>query len=152
LKNIANNFEQLYNLSSNKKIVFTNGCFDILHVGHIRLLNDAKKLGDILVVGINSDFSIKKLKGKDRPINIESDRKIILESLKAVDFVFIFEEDTPLNLIKKIKPNILVKGGDYSESNIVGSDFVKNNGGEVKTLSFHYGYSSSKYINQIKKA
>jgi len=152
LKNIANNFEQLYNLSSNKKIVFTNGCFDILHVGHIRLLNDAKKLGDILVVGINSDFSIKKLKGKDRPINIESDRKIILESLKAVDFVFLFEEDTPLNLIKKIKPNILVKGGDYSESNIVGSDFVKNNGGEVKTLSFHYGYSSSKYINQIKKA
>jgi len=152
LKNIANNFEQLYNLSSNKKIVFTNGCFDILHVGHIRLLNDAKKLGDILVVGINSDFSIKKLKGKDRPINIESDRKIILESLKAVDFVFIFEEDTPLNHIKKIKPNILVKGGDYSESNIVGSDFVKNNGGEVKTLSFHYGYSSSKYINQIKKA
>jgi rfaE bifunctional protein nucleotidyltransferase chain/domain len=152
LKNIANNFEQLYNLSSNKKIVFTNGCFDILHVGHIRLLNDAKKLGDILVVGINSDFSIKKLKGKDRPINIESDRKIILESLKAVDFVFIFEEDTPLNLIKKIKPNILVKGGDYSESDIVGSDFVKNNGGEVKTLSFHYGYSSSKYINQIKKA
>jgi rfaE bifunctional protein nucleotidyltransferase chain/domain len=152
LKNIANNFEQLYNLSSNMKIVFTNGCFDILHVGHIRLLNDAKKLGDILVVGINSDFSIKKLKGKDRPINIESDRKIILESLKAVDFVFIFEEDTPLNLIKKIKPNILVKGGDYSESNIVGSDFVKNNGGEVKTLSFHYGYSSSKYINQIKKA
>jgi len=152
LKNIANNFEQLYNLSSNKKIVFTNGCFDILHVGHIRLLNDAKKLGDILVVGINSDFSIKKLKGKDRPINIESDRKIILESLKAVDFVFIFEEDTPLNLIKKIKPNILVKGGDYSESNIVGSDFVKNNGGEVKTLSFHYGYSSTKYINQIKKA
>ncbi len=152
MKNIANNFEQLYNLSSNKKIVFTNGCFDILHVGHIRLLNDAKKLGDILVVGINSDFSIKKLKGKDRPINIESDRKIILESLKAVDFVFIFEEDTPLNLIKKIKPNILVKGGDYSESNIVGSDFVKNNGGEVKTLSFHYGYSSSKYINQIKKA
>ena len=152
MKNIANNFEQLYNLSSNKKIVFTNGCFDILHVGHIRLLNDAKKLGDILVVGINSDFSIKKLKGKDRPINIESDRKIILESLKSVDFVFIFEEDTPLNLIKKIKPNILVKGGDYSESNIVGSDFVKNNGGEVKTLSFHYGYSSSKYINQIKKA
>lgn len=152
MKNIANNFEQLYNLSSNKKIVFTNGCFDILHVGHIRLLNDAKKLGDILVVGINSDFSIKKLKGKDRPINIESDRKIILESLKAVDFVFIFEEDTPLNLIQKIKPNILVKGGDYSESNIVGSDFVKNNGGEVKTLSFHYGYSSSKYINQIKKA
>ena len=152
MKNIANNFEQLYNLSSIKKIVFTNGCFDILHVGHIRLLNDAKKLGDILVVGINSDFSIKKLKGKDRPINIESDRKIILESLKAVDFVFIFEEDTPLNLIKKIKPNILVKGGDYSESNIVGSDFVKNNGGEVKTLSFHYGYSSSKYINQIKKA
>ncbi len=152
MKNIANNFEQLYNLSSNMKIVFTNGCFDILHVGHIRLLNDAKKLGDILVVGINSDFSIKKLKGKDRPINIESDRKIILESLKAVDFVFIFEEDTPLNLIKKIKPNILVKGGDYSESNIVGSDFVKNNGGEVKTLSFHYGYSSSKYINQIKKA
>ena len=152
MKNIANNFEQLYNLSSNKKIVFTNGCFDILHVGHIRLLNDAKKLGDILVVGINSDFSIKKLKGKDRPINIESDRKIILESLKAVDFVFIFEEDTPLNLIKKIKPNILVKGGDYSESNLVGSDFVKNNGGEVKTLSFHYGYSSSKYINQIKKA
>ena len=112
MKNIANNFEQFYDQSSNKKIVFTNGCFDILHVGHIRLLNDAKKLGDILVVGINSDSSVKKLKGENRPVNIESDRKTLLESLKSVDYVFTFDEDNPLNLIKKIRPNILVKGGD----------------------------------------
>jgi len=151
LKNIANNFEQFYDQSSNKKIVFTNGCFDILHVGHIRLLNDAKKLGDILVVGINSDSSVKKLKGENRPVNIESDRKTLLESLKSVDYVFTFDEDNPLNLIKKIRPNILVKGGDYNE-NIIGSDFVIENGGEVKILCFHEGYSSSKYINQIKKA
>lgn len=151
MKNIANNFEQFYDQSSNKKIVFTNGCFDILHVGHIRLLNDAKKLGDILVVGINSDSSVKKLKGENRPINIESDRKTLLESLKSVDYVFTFVEDNPLNLIKKIRPNILVKGGDYNE-NIIGSDFVIENGGEVKILCFHEGYSSSKYINQIKKA
>ena len=151
MKNIANNFEQFYDQSSNKKIVFTNGCFDILHVGHIRLLNDAKKLGDILVVGINSDSSVKKLKGENRPINIESDRKTLLESLKSVDYVFTFDEDNPLNLIKKIRPNILVKGGDYNE-NIIGSDFVIENGGEVKILCFHEGYSSSKYINQIKKA
>ena len=151
MKNIANNFEQFYDQSSNKKIVFTNGCFDILHVGHIRLLNDAKKLGDILVVGINSDSSVKKLKGENRPVNIESDRKTLLESLKSVDYVFTFVEDNPLNLIKKIRPNILVKGGDYNE-NIIGSDFVIENGGEVKILCFHEGYSSSKYINQIKKA
>lgn len=151
MKNIANNFEQFYDQSSNKKIVFTNGCFDILHVGHIRLLNDAKKLGDILVVGINSDSSVKKLKGENRPVNIESDRKTLLESLKSVDYVFTFDEDNPLNLIKKIRPNILVKGGDYNE-NIIGSDFVIENGGEVKILCFHEGYSSSKYINQIKKA
>ncbi|MEK9746089.1 MAG: D-glycero-beta-D-manno-heptose 1-phosphate adenylyltransferase [Pelagibacteraceae bacterium] len=151
MKNIANNFEQFYDQSSNKKIVFTNGCFDILHVGHIRLLNDAKKLGDILVVGINSDSSVKKLKGENRPVNIESDRKTLLESLKSVDYVFTFDEDNPLNLIKKIRPNILVKGGDYNE-NIIGSDFVIENGGEVKILFFHEGYSSSKYINQIKKA
>ena len=151
MKDIANNFEQFYDQSSNKKIVFTNGCFDILHVGHIRLLNDAKKLGDILVVGINSDSSVKKLKGENRPVNIESDRKTLLESLKSVDYVFTFDEDNPLNLIKKIRPNILVKGGDYNE-NIIGSDFVIENGGEVKILCFHEGYSSSKYINQIKKA
>ena len=151
MKNIVNNFEQFYDQSSNKKIVFTNGCFDILHVGHIRLLNDAKKLGDILVVGINSDSSVKKLKGENRPVNIESDRKTLLESLKSVDYVFTFDEDNPLNLIKKIRPNILVKGGDYNE-NIIGSDFVIENGGEVKILCFHEGYSSSKYINKIKKA
>jgi rfaE bifunctional protein nucleotidyltransferase chain/domain len=131
------------------KLVFTNGCFDILHVGHIRYLAHARSLGDKLVVGINSDASVKRLKGESRPINMESNRMEMLLALKSVDEVVIFEEDTPLNLIQKVKPNILVKGGDWAPDTIVGSDFVLSNGGEVLSLPFHEGNSTTKIIDKI---
>ena len=134
-----------------KKIVFTNGCFDIIHVGHIRYLSKAKKLGNILIVGLNSDESVKKLKGDDRPINTFEDRAMLLSSLRFVDLVIIFEEQTPENLIKEIKPDILAKGGDYDPKDIIGYKTVIENGGQVKVLGFHDGYSSSNYINKIKK-
>lgn len=130
------------------KTVFTNGCFDILHVGHVRYLKEAKKLGDRLVVGLNSDASVKRLKGESRPVVTQDDRKEVLEALESVDEVFIFDEDTPLTLIKKIKPQVLVKGGDYSLDDIVGAKEVLSWGGEVKALSFHSGHSSSNLINK----
>lgn len=135
-----------------KKIIFTNGCFDILHIGHIKYLQKAKKLGDILVVGLNSDSSVRKLKGKNRPINKENIRRDFLLALSCVDLVFIFDELTPKNLIKRIKPDILVKGGDWKLSDIVGSKFVKKNGGEVKSLNFEDGFSSTIMIEKIVKA
>ena len=134
-----------------KKIVFTNGCFDLLHVGHIRYLAQAKKLGDFLIIGLNSDSSVKALKGKDRPINSFEDRAVLLSALTSVDLVVIFEEQTPANLIKDIVPDILVKGGDYNIEDIVGYHTVIQNGGKVKTLSFHDVYSSTNYINKINK-
>ncbi|MEC7919049.1 MAG: D-glycero-beta-D-manno-heptose 1-phosphate adenylyltransferase [Candidatus Neomarinimicrobiota bacterium] len=134
-----------------KKIVFTNGCFDILHVGHIRYLSEAKSLGDILVIGINSDKSVKELKGPSRPINSLSDRALILSELRYVDYVVSFEEQTPLELIKIIMPDILVKGGDYTIETVVGSSEVIHSGGQVKLLQFHNGYSSTNYIDKIKK-
>lgn len=134
-----------------KKIVFTNGCFDLLHVGHIRYLAQAKKLGDFLIIGLNSDSSVKELKGKDRPINSFEDRATLLSAIESVDLVIMFEEQTPENLIKDIVPDILVKGGDYNIEDIVGYQTVIQNGGQVKSLSFHDGYSSTNYINKIKK-
>jgi len=134
-----------------KKIVFTNGCFDLLHVGHIRYLAQAKKLGDFLIIGLNSDSSVKELKGEDRPINSFEDRATLLSAIESVDFVIMFEEQTPENLIKEIVPDILVKGGDYNIEDIVGYQTVIQNGGQVKTLSFYDGYSSTNYINKIKK-
>lgn len=134
-----------------KKIVFTNGCFDLLHVGHIRYLAQAKKLGDFLIIGLNSDSSVKELKGEDRPINSFEDRATLLSAIKSVDLVIMFEEQTPENLIKDIVPDILVKGGDYNIEDIVGYQTVMQNGGQVKTLSFYDGYSSTNYINKIKK-
>ena len=134
-----------------KKIVFTNGCFDLLHVGHIRYLSQAKKLGDFLIIGLNSDRSVMNLKGKDRPINSFEDRATLLLALNSVDLVIKFEEKTPENLIKEIVPDILVKGGDYNIEDIVGYQTVIQNGGQVKTLSFYDGYSSTNYINKIKK-
>ncbi len=134
----------------NKKIVFTNGCFDIIHAGHVDYLLKAKALGDVLFVGLNSDSSIKRIKGKDRPIIPENLRAFVLDNLKPVDFVCIFEEDTPLNLIKKIKPDILVKGGDWEINNIVGKDFVESYGGIVKTIPFIYDISTTKIISKIK--
>ncbi len=149
LENVIHKIEDFKNNS--KRIVFTNGVFDLLHVGHVRYLNEAKKIGDILVVGINSDDSVKKIKGPSRPINTMGDRARILLALKSVDYVISFDEETPLNLIKEVMPNVLVKGGDYEIKDIVGSEEVIKNGGLVKSLPFHQGYSSTRFINQIKK-
>ncbi len=136
---------------NNKRIVFTNGCFDILHRGHIAYLNQAYEQGDILVIGLNSDSSVKRLKGEERPINKQEDRAFLLAALAFVDYVVIFEEDTPYNLIKEVMPDILVKGGDWKPEQIVGSDIVLANGGEVKSLRFETGYSSTGIIERIKQ-
>lgn len=131
---------------ANNKVVFTNGCFDILHPGHFQYLKQSKDLGDFLIVGINSDSSVKKLKGTSRPINKEQVRSQNLIKLDYVDAVIIFNEDTPIQLIKRLKPNILTKGGDYQESDIVGSKFVEKNGGQVKILPLLKGYSTTNII------
>ena len=132
-----------------KKIVFTNGCFDILHRGHVTYLNEAKNQGDILVLGLNSDASVKRLKGESRPINNEQDRKFVLENLKCIDYVEIFEEDTPLNLILEVKPDILVKGGDWKPEDIVGGKEVISWGGDVRSLNFVDNYSTTNVIEKI---
>jgi rfaE bifunctional protein nucleotidyltransferase chain/domain len=133
------------------KIVFTNGCFDILHVGHIKYLKEAKSQGDILVVGLNADDSVRKLKGESRPIQNEEDRGEVLSSLACIDFVTIFKEDTPEKLIQLIKPDVLVKGGDWKPDQIVGSDFVMSYGGQVKSLQFVKGKSTSNIVSKILK-
>ena len=133
-------------LPQNSNVVFTNGCFDILHKGHVSYLQKAKELGDILVVGLNSDRSIKALKGEDRPINPQEDRAYLLASLECVDFVIIFDELTPYELIKEISPNILVKGADYEGKEVVGSEFAK----EVRLLEFVEGKSTTNIIKKIK--
>ena len=132
-----------------KKIVFTNGCFDIIHAGHVDYLKKARALGDILVVGLNSDDSIRRIKGEKRPIIPQEMRAEVLSSLKPVDYVVIFEEDTPANLIKTIKPDILVKGGDWELDKIVGREFVESYGGKVLTIPFTYDISTTKIINTI---
>ncbi|HEY8272819.1 MAG TPA: D-glycero-beta-D-manno-heptose 1-phosphate adenylyltransferase [Pseudobdellovibrionaceae bacterium] len=137
--------------AQNKKIVFTNGCFDLLHVGHVRYLQEAKKLGDVLVIGVNSDASIKRLKGPARPVQTEEDRAEILAALGCVDFTVIFTEDTPKNLIEAVKPDVLVKGGDWKIDQIVGSDFVLMNGGKVLSLQFVDGKSTTKLIEKAQK-
>lgn len=136
--------------NAGKKIVFTNGCFDILHLGHVEYLNEARAQGDALIIGLNSDQSVRELKGDDRPINNEEDRKAMLLNLKAVDCVQIFTEQTPLEIIKLIKPDVLVKGGDWKPEQIVGSDFVLSNGGVVKSLMFKRGYSTSNLIQAVQ--
>ena len=128
------------------KIVFTNGCFDLLHVGHVRYLQEAKSLGDILIVGLNTDKSVQKLKGPTRPIQNENDRMEILAGLACVDFVTLFDEDTPLELIRFVKPQVLVKGGDWKPEQIVGSDFVLSQGGSVKSLQFVQGKSTTSLV------
>jgi len=141
--------QQLNSSNQNKKIVFTNGCFDIIHAGHVQYLQQAKNQGDILIVGLNSDNSVKRLKGANRPINNQQDRKIVLEALRSVDYVIIFDEDTPYNLIKQINPDVLVKGGDWRVDEIVGSDIVLKNGGEVKSLLFIDDTSTTSIIEKI---
>jgi rfaE bifunctional protein nucleotidyltransferase chain/domain len=131
------------------KIVFTNGVFDIIHRGHVEYLTEAKSYGDILVVGLNSDSSVKRIKGDNRPVNNEDDRAFVLLSLKPVDYVVVFTEDTPYNLIKAIQPDVLVKGGDWNVKDIVGSDIVLNGGGKVFSLKFVDNYSTSAIIKKI---
>ena len=137
--------------NNNQKIVFTNGCFDILHLGHITYLAAASNLGDKLVIGLNSDMSVRRLKGDSRPINNEYARSIVLASLMMVDCIVIFEEDTPEKLIKEICPNVLVKGGDYKAEDVVGADIVRNNGGELHIIPFVEGYSTTKIIKEKNK-
>lgn len=136
--------------NKDKRIVFTNGCFDIIHKGHVTYLNEAKKLGDLLVVGLNADASVKRLKGPERPINNESDRQYVMSQLKPVDFVEIFTDDTPLSLIQKISPRVLVKGGDWKIEQIVGGKEVVAAGGEVYSLNFVDGYSTTNIIHKIQ--
>jgi D-glycero-beta-D-manno-heptose 1-phosphate adenylyltransferase len=133
----------------NKKVVFTNGVFDIIHSGHIDYLIKAKALGDILIVGLNSDSSVKRIKGEKRPIINQSDRAFVLSNLKPVDYVVLFEEDTPLEIIKAIVPDVLVKGADWTLDKIVGSDVVLNNGGAVKNISFVNDQSTSRIVDLI---
>jgi len=134
-----------------KKVVFTNGCFDLIHSGHVDYLTRAKKLGDILIVGINSDSSVRRIKGEKRPITPEKERSIIISNLKPVDFVTLFEEDTPAELIKELKPDVLVKGSDWQINEIVGRDVVEKSGGIVKTIDFVTDQSTSKIIDSILK-
>lgn len=126
------------------KTIFTNGCFDILHRGHIELLKFCKSLGGRVVIGLNSDISVRSIKGKDRPINNELDRKFLLESIRYIDEVFIFNEETPLNLIYKIKPDIIVKGGDYTSDNVIGNHLA-----QVIIYDYIVGYSTSKTIQDL---
>ena len=131
-------------------IVFTNGCFDILHLGHVDYLEKARALGNKLIVGMNTDASVQRLKGKERPIVAETSRAAVMASLQFVDAVILFDEDTPYELIDYLKPDILVKGDDYKIENIVGADVVIKNGGTVKTIPLVAGYSTTKIVNKIK--
>jgi len=135
-----------------KKLVFTNGVFDIIHRGHVDYLNRAKALGDYLVVALNSDESVRKLKGEGRPINKLEDRVFVIANLKAVDFVVSFDEDTPFEIISAIIPDVLVKGGDWSIENIVGRDIVEANGGKVYSLPYVENYSTTNIINKMKSS
>ncbi len=132
------------------RIVFTNGCFDLLHPGHVSYLTAARRLGDRLVVGLNDDDSIRRLKGPERPINPLADRALMLAALKPVDLVVPFSEDTPIELIRRIRPDVLVKGGDYREEDIVGAEEVRSGGGRVVVLPFLDGHSSTGIIERIR--
>ena len=135
---------------SNQKIVFTNGCFDILHLGHIKILSESKKLGDKLVVGLNTDESVKILKGKNRPVNNNYHRSMMLASLSFVDLIVFFEEENPYNLIKLVLPNIITKGGDYEEKEIIGGDLILSKGGQINIIPLLPNLSSSKLIEKYK--
>ena len=141
---------KLWRLKQNgKRIVFTNGCFDILHYGHVRYLQDARSKGDCLVVAVNSDSSIKKIKAKNRPVIAQSDRLKTVAALASVDFVVLFSEDNPLRLIKALKPDVLIKGADWSKKKIIGADFVESYGGKVLTVNLVKGRSTSALIEKI---
>jgi D-glycero-beta-D-manno-heptose 1-phosphate adenylyltransferase len=135
--------------NENKKVVFTNGVFDILHSGHVDYLTKAKTFGDILIVGVNSDSSVKRIKGEKRPILTEKERAFIISSLKPVDYVTLFYDDTPQKLIEDVVPDVLIKGADWELDKIVGKEIVEKNGGSVKTIEFVSEQSTSKIINSI---
>ncbi len=146
--------EAFQNIANHRKrkerVVFTNGCFDLLHIGHVRYLTQAKLCGEVLVVGLNSDASVSRLKGTGRPLTPQDERKEILLSLRMVDYVFIFDEETPLELIKKVRPDVLVKGGDWPVEKIVGGDLVKSLGGKVLSLPYVEGHSTSALIETMQ--
>ncbi|MBC8346576.1 MAG: D-glycero-beta-D-manno-heptose 1-phosphate adenylyltransferase [Candidatus Marinimicrobia bacterium] len=133
------------------KVVFTNGCFDILHRGHVEYLADTKACGDRLVLALNSDRSVRELKGDSRPIQNEDDRSAILDALSSIDLVVVFDEDTPAEIVKTLIPDVLAKGGDYTPETIVGADTVIENGGEVKVIPFRSGHSTSSIVEKIIK-
>lgn len=138
-------------IKNNKRtIVFTNGCFDILHAGHVRYLELSKQKADVLILGLNSDASVRKLKGESRPVNNEIDRAIVLSALKSIDYIVIFDEDTPFELIKEIMPDVLTKGADYTIDNVVGADIVMQNGGKVELISFVDGKSTTNIISKMR--
>jgi D-beta-D-heptose 7-phosphate kinase/D-beta-D-heptose 1-phosphate adenosyltransferase len=133
------------------RIVFTNGCFDVLHAGHVRYLKQARRLGDALIVGLNSDASVRRLKGSGRPVNSQSDRREVLSALSCVDFVQPFSEDTPAALIRRVRPDVLVKGGDWPVHKIVGHEFVASYGGRTRVLPFLRGRSTTQTLEKIKR-
>lgn len=135
-----------------QKIVFTNGCFDLLHLGHIDYLSKAKDLGDVLIIGVNTDDSVRRLKGESRPITDDNSRSSIIASLQFVNAVVLFDEDTPYELIKQVQPDVLVKGSDYKAEDIVGYDIVKDKGGEIVTIDFLEGYATTTIEDKIKKS
>lgn len=149
-KIVARDFFLHYDIKRHgQRVVFTNGCFDVLHFGHVHYLAQARQLGDLLVVGLNSDDSVRRLKGPSRPINGERERAYVLAALACVDFVVVFDEDTPQELIETVRPDVLVKGGDYEIANIVGADYVTENGGVVTTIPFVEGFSSTQIIEKL---
>ncbi|MEA3489308.1 MAG: D-glycero-beta-D-manno-heptose 1-phosphate adenylyltransferase [Candidatus Omnitrophota bacterium] len=137
--------------ASGKKIGFTNGCFDIIHRGHVKYLEDAKKDCDLLLIGVNSDDSVRRIKGEGRPVNPQEDRIKVLAAFESVDFLTIFDDETPQVLIKKLTPDVLFKGGDWKEEDIVGADHVRDNGGRVRVIPYLEGYSTTELIERLKK-
>lgn len=151
VRSLQSVIDRLAPIRRDKKVVFTNGCFDLLHVGHVRYLKSAKELGDFLVVGINSDASVRALKGDERPLQNEEDRAEILASLECIDFVILFSDPTPVELIKAIQPDVLVKGGDWAIDKIVGADIVRTAGGQVTTIPFVNGRSTTRLVEKIRQ-
>ena len=137
--------------SKESRVVFTNGCFDILHAGHVDLLSRAREQGDVLVLGLNSDNSVRSIKGDKRPVTKQQQRAFVLAGLACIDYVIFFDEDTPYNLIKKVQPDVLVKGGDWTVDNIVGRDVVEGRGGQVLSLPLLPGYSTTSVIRYIRE-
>ena len=144
LKNLCQNLRK-----RRKRIVFTNGCFDLLHAGHVQYLEEARKQGDVLIVALNSDASVRKIKGPSRPLVAQKDRLRVIAGLESVNYVCLFGEDTPINAIRSLKPDVLIKGADWKHRDIVGSEFVQSYGGKVATVKYMKGRSTSQLIRKI---